>query len=120
MNALDTCLRVSQAHAALQLRLDDELGTHHGFSWADFRLLDALARSEGDRLPLARLVDAMGLQASGVMRLLIPLEKTGQVQRESAGGQRWVVLRPAGRKQWHEAAETAQAACAELAARLRL
>ncbi|MDB5857749.1 MAG: MarR family transcriptional regulator [Ramlibacter sp.] len=115
MNALDLCLQRSADHARIQLLLDDVLGTHHGFSWSDFRLLQALAQGEGGRLPIAELVALLGVQQSGVIRHLIPLEKTGQVQRETIAGRRWVTLRPAGRAQLREAALTAEATCAEFA-----
>lgn len=117
MNALDFCLQRSGEHARIQLLLDDVLGTHHGFSWSDFRLLNALAQGEGGRLPIAALVAVLGVQQSGVIRQLIPLEKTGQVQRETVGGTRCVALRPAGRAQWREAALTAAACCEDFGLR---
>jgi DNA-binding MarR family transcriptional regulator len=116
MSALELCLQRSQDHARIQLLLDDVLGTYHGFSWSDFRLLQALAQGEGGRLPIAELVAVLGVQQSGVIRQLIPLEKTGQVQRETIAGRRFVTLRPAGKAQLREAAQTAEATCADFPA----
>lgn len=107
--ALDLCLDISQAHARLQLALDDALGTWHGIAHADFILLHALARAEGSRLPLAALVAPLGVPQSAVVRRLIPLEKTGHIARDAGH----VSLRPAGRAVLDQARTTAGALCAE-------
>jgi DNA-binding IclR family transcriptional regulator len=106
--ALDFCMQVSLGHASLQLKLDDALGTWHGMGLDDFMLLRQLAQAPGGRLPLADLVRPLGLRPSAVMRQLVPLEKTGRIQREPG---RYVLLRPAGRSQLAEATETASAIC---------
>lgn len=106
--ALDFCMQVSLGHASLQLKLDDALGTWHGMGLDDFMLLRLLAQAPGGRLPLADLVRPLGLRPSAVMRQLVPLEKTGRIQREPG---RQVLLRPAGRAQLLEAEETAAAIC---------
>lgn len=106
--ALDFCMQVSHAHASLQLKLDDALGTWHGLGLEDFLLLRQLAQAPDGRLRVAALVRPLGLRPSAVMRKLLPLEKTGLLARE-AGGQ--VLLRPAGRALVGEAAETAAAIC---------
>ncbi len=120
IDAIDFCLKVSQAHASLNLKLDDELGTLHGLSLNDFILLRHLARAEGGRMAVTDLVRPMGVQLSAVTRQLLPLEKTGHVQREPAlaGGARSVVLRPAGRRLVGDAMVTADAICAEAVAAL--
>lgn len=107
--ALDLCLDISQAHARLQLALDDALGTWHGIAHADFILLHALARAEGGRLPLAALVAPLGVPQSAVVRRLIPLEKTGHIARDAGH----VSLLPAGRAVLDQARATAGALCAE-------
>jgi DNA-binding MarR family transcriptional regulator len=115
IDALDLCLKLSQAHASLNLKLDDDLGTFHGLGWNDFILLRLLSRSDGGRSAVADLVRPMGLQLSAVTRQLVLMEKTGWIQREGAatgGGRGHVVLRPAGRRLLDEALETAGAVCA--------
>lgn len=106
--ALDFCMQISLGHASLQLKLDDALGTWHGMGLDDFMLLRQLAQAPDGRLPLADLVRPLGLRPSAVMRQLVPLEKTGRVQREAG---RQVLLRPAGRALLAEATETAAAIC---------
>lgn len=111
-DAIDFCMRVSLAHYSLCLKLDDELGTYHGLSLADFITLRLLAQAEGGRLPVAALVRPLGRQASAVMRELMRLEKTGFVQRERGpGGRHEVLLRPGGRRVLGEALVTAEQAC---------
>lgn len=107
-DALEKALRVSQAHAALNLQLDDVLGTLHGLAWHDYILLRALATAADGHLTLADLVDPMGVPASAVLRSLGPLEKTGLVQREP---DRRIRLRRSGRRLLQEATATAELAC---------
>ncbi len=123
IDPVDFCMLVSQAHASLNLKLDMELGTHHGLSLADFALLRLLSRAADGRMAVRDLVRPLGLQQSAVMRQLILLEKTGRVQREaapSADGQRQVAIRPGGRRLFNEALETAQQVCGDAVAPLHM
>ena len=47
---LGFCLALHRAHASLQLKLDDELGVHHGISFNDFALQNLLAQAVGGRV----------------------------------------------------------------------
>jgi DNA-binding IclR family transcriptional regulator len=110
---LGFCLALHRAHASLQLKLDDELGMHHGISFNDFALLNLLAQADGGRVSIPDLVGPMGQPQSAVLRQLILLEKIGLVMREGANGDRQAVLRPAGRALVHAARETADSICSE-------
>lgn len=114
--SLALCLRVAAAHASLNLKLDEELGTWHGLGWADFRLLDEL-EAAGGAASLAQLMRPLGQRAPAVLRQVLQLEKTGRVARESANGagSGRIVLRPAGRRLLQEARLTAGAICAAAA-----
>jgi DNA-binding MarR family transcriptional regulator len=118
IDATDFCVRVSHAHASLNLKLDDELGSFHGLSLQDFIVLRLLSRAEGGRMLVADLVRPMGVRQSAVLRQLLELEKTGKVQREAApgasAGRPWVALRPAGRGLLNDAHATADAVCARV------
>ena len=99
------------AHAALVFLLDNELGTHHGLSWADFVLLTVLDAADGTA-PAADLARTLCMPASHLLMRLLPLEKTGLVARTADGnGKRRVTLRPSGRRLLHEARDTAACAC---------
>lgn len=116
---LDLCLQTSFAHAQIQLALDEELAWAHGLSYQDLVLLTRIARAPLGRITVAELARSLGLSMSALVRLLLPLEKTGHVQRESApapGGKRYVSLRPAGNTQLRNATVTAEATCATLMA----
>jgi DNA-binding MarR family transcriptional regulator len=110
-SALDLCVALGRAQAALRLKLDDELGTLHGIGWDVFGLLETL-ETEGGSMPMRALPRRVGLPASGVVRMLLPLEKVGLLARESGtAGERQVVLRASGRRVLREARETAGAVC---------
>jgi DNA-binding MarR family transcriptional regulator len=110
---LHACLDRHFAHAAMRLRLDNELGNWHGLSWEDFVLLSVLDAGEGT-VETAALAARLGLTRSALLLKLLPLEKTGLVAREtSADGARCLVLRASGRRLVREARATAEAACAQ-------
>lgn len=113
---LDFCLALHRAHASLQLKLDDELGIHHGISFNDFALLNLLAQGDGGRVSIPELVRPMGQPQSAVLRQVIVLEKIGLVVRDGANGDRQALLRPAGRALVNAARETAYSICAEAVA----
>jgi DNA-binding MarR family transcriptional regulator len=106
---LQSFLRIEQNRAAAAFVLDEELGTHHGLSWADFVLLDALDEQEGRGLPQPRLATRLGLRGSKLLMQVRPLEKLGLVSRSGSV----VALRPAGQRVLREARETAAAVCAQ-------
>lgn len=110
---LDFCLALHHAHASLQLKLDDELGTYHGISFDDFALLNLLAQADGGRVSIRELVRPLGQPQSAVLRQLIVLEKIGLVVRDGTNELRQVALRPAGRSLVNSARETADSICTE-------
>ncbi len=108
---LQACMDQHLAHAAMVYGLDEELGTHHGLSWADFVLLTALdAASEAT--PAKDLARTLCMPASQLLLQLLPLEKIGLVERAAdSNGKRRVQLRPQGRRLLREARDTAENAC---------
>lgn len=110
--ALQACVHRHLAHAATVFMLDDELGTRHGLSWADFVLLTVLDAA-GGALATKALAGTLCMPASHLLLRLLPLEKTGLVERAADGhGERRVTLRPQGRRLLNEARDTASHACA--------
>jgi DNA-binding MarR family transcriptional regulator len=110
--SLHACVDRHLEHAALVFLLDNELGTHHGLSWADFVLLTVLDAA-GGAAPVTELARTLCTPASHLLLRLLPLEKTGLVARAADGdGKRVVTLRPQGRRLLHEARDTAAHACA--------
>ena len=87
-----------RAQASLQQRLDERLGEWHGLSFGDYQLLQALD-SEPHGLNLPALASSLLQAPASTLRQLLPLEKTGLLER-SAGQVR---LRSAGRQLLAEA-----------------
>ena len=99
------------AHAALVVVLDDELGTRHGLSWADFVML-AMLEAAGGGVPRTELARTLRTPASRLIQQLLPLKNIGLVERSAdGGGARVIRLRPPGRRRLHEARETTAVAC---------
>lgn len=97
-------------------RLDDELGLHHGLSWCDLLLLDAL-HDAGGRLCAKQAAAATGRSPAGLLRQVLPMEKIGLVRRERDGsGPPQLVLAAGGARRLREARDTARALLAADAA----
>jgi DNA-binding MarR family transcriptional regulator len=101
------------AHAAMRLRLDEQLGNWHGLSWEDYVLLAVLDADDGSEVEAAALAARLGLTPSALLRRLLPLEKIGLLARHATvDGARCVVLRAGGRRLAREARATAEEVCA--------
>lgn len=68
----------------LSAKLDHALGSVHGIAFVEFMVLYQLAQSPTRQMRRVDLAQAIGRTASGVTRLLRPMEKTGLVGREDA------------------------------------
>jgi DNA-binding MarR family transcriptional regulator len=91
-DSLSLCIALFRAQAVLSRRFDGRLGSWHGLR----------------RVDLAR---ELGLTASAVTRILIPLEKIGLVSRqtdENDGRVGYAVLTKAGREILRDALESAE------------
>ncbi|MDB5126870.1 MarR family transcriptional regulator [Mucilaginibacter sp.] len=89
----------------------------HGLGFSDFIILNLLDNAPVEKMRRIDLAEKIGLTASGVTRLLLPMEKTGFVTRES--NQRdarvsYVVITAAGKKIFEEARQTAELIAKEL------
>lgn len=113
---LSQTLRHHRQMARQVSRLDDELGLHHGLSWSDLLLLDAL-HDAGGRLSTRQAAAATGRSPAGLLRQALPMEKIGLVQREQQGsGATQLVLAPGGARLLRDARDTARVLLAEDAA----
>jgi DNA-binding MarR family transcriptional regulator len=94
---------------AMMARKFDSLSLH-GIGFNDFLILYLLQQSAGQRVRPTDLAERTGLTASGVTRMLLPMEKIGLIGREA--GERdarvsFVVITPAGKRIYEDALETA-------------
>lgn len=63
-------------------RIDSQLSVH-GISFTEFMVMYQLAAAPQNSLRRIELAESIGLSASGVTRLLAPMEKMGLVQKEA-------------------------------------
>ncbi|MBP7354048.1 MarR family winged helix-turn-helix transcriptional regulator [Comamonas sp. UBA7528] len=92
-----------RAQSVLQQRLDERLGDWHGLSLDGYHLLQALEAPPGLTLPA--LARALLQPAAATLRQVLPMEKTGLLERADG----MVRLRPAGRQLLVEARQTVEA-----------
>lgn len=72
-------LAVASAWSRMERRLDGSLGAIRGISFAEYRLLRALADAPGARASRVDLAERVAMTPSGVTRALRPMEKLGVV-----------------------------------------
>lgn len=75
-------LAVADSWERLLARLESGLSHIKGISFAEYRLLRAIALSPQQRASRVDLAERVGLSASGVTRALRPLEKLGFVETQ--------------------------------------
>src|SRR5579864_1513788 len=106
--SLKLLMTLARAQAVISRRLDGL--TMHGIGFTDFMILYLLCQAAGERMRRIDLAEKIGITASGVTRILIPMEKTGLVKREATERDArvsFVVLTEAGRRIFEEAKVTA-------------
>jgi len=79
--ALQFILDLAKAKTIAQRRFDARLGGGIGLN--EFMILFILAEAGDEKMRRIDLAQAVGLTASGVTRLLAPMEKIGLIQREA-------------------------------------
>ena len=113
-------LTLASTSGSIGRRLDRTLSSTRGISFADYRLLKALAEAPDGALSRAELAYEVGLTPSGATRALRPLEKLGMVAtRASSRDARLALaeLTPAGREVVADGSDAVDDATAELARR---
>ena len=92
--------------------------TIHGISLGDFTILYLLHQAPGEKMRRIDLAEKIGLTASGITRILLPMEKIGLISRESSQRDArvsYVVLTAAGRRIYEDATDTANNIAKEVA-----
>jgi DNA-binding MarR family transcriptional regulator len=113
-HTLSFFISLSRIETVLSRRLDARLG---GLGWSDFLILYALSTAEGTRMRRVDLADTIGLTASGITRLLLPMEKIGLVRREAHDGDArvsYVALAPGGETKLSETMSRAEEFCSDI------
>ena len=104
-------LNLNIVQVIMAKRFDSKLSSH-GISLNDFMILYQLGEAPDEKLRRTDLAEKIGLTASGITRMLLPLEKLGLVRREANSRDArvsYVKLAPAGKRILNEAIVTAEA-----------
>lgn len=110
-------LNLARVQAILTRRFDGHLGTHHGVGLTDFAILYYLSQAPSQKMRRIDLADMVGLTASGVTRLLAPMEKIGLVKREANAQDArvsYVTLASGGKRMLEDSLETAEVTSVDL------
>ncbi len=100
-------LQLAKVQAIMNRRFDSGLG---GLGQSEFIILYHLGQADGEALRRIDLAEKVGLTASGVTRLLLPMEKIGLIKSGAIGEDarvRSVILAPGGKRKLFEAIERA-------------
>lgn len=114
-HSLKLLMNLAKMQAVMARRFDGL--SVHGIGFTDFMILYLLYQAPGERLRRIDLAEKVGLTASGITRMLLPMEKTGLVAREASERDArvsYATLTPAGRRVYEEARETANAIAKEI------
>ena len=106
--ALQFFINLSKIQSVVTRRFDGRL---NGLGWTDFIILLNLSQAPDEKLRRIDLAERVGLTASGVTRVLLPMEKIGLVTREineNDARVSFVVLAPGGKEKLFEALERAE------------
>jgi DNA-binding MarR family transcriptional regulator len=98
-------LELAKTQAILTRRFDRGLG---GLGLNEFTILHNLSVAREEKMRRIDLAEKIGLTASGVTRLLLPMEKIGLVksgESEQDARTRYVMIAPGGRQKLEEALE---------------
>lgn len=105
------CFALAKFQSELSRRLDARLG---GLGFNECIILHYLSQAENQKMRRIDLADKVGLTASGITRLLLPMEKIGLVKREANkldARVSYVVLAPGGKNMITEAIERLEIFC---------
>ncbi|PWJ58997.1 DNA-binding MarR family transcriptional regulator [Dyadobacter jejuensis] len=118
---LKLILNINAAQGVLQKKMDAALASH-GITLTDFTIFLQLSLANEEKMRRVDLAEKVGLTASGITRVLSPLEKLGLVRREAHSRDArvsYVKLAPAGKRILNESIQSAQSSAAELLATYR-
>jgi len=109
MTAINTILNIIKVQSVITKKFDGL--SLHGLSLTDFMILHILSQASGNRLRRIDLAESTGLTASGITRIISPMEKMGLVVKEHNDRDArvsYVKLTAAGDRIFKEATVTAE------------
>jgi DNA-binding MarR family transcriptional regulator len=114
-------LNLTMVQTLAAKRFDARLSSH-GISLNEFMILHHLAAAPDEKLRRTDVAEKIGLTASGITRMLTPLEKLGLVKREANSRDArvsYVKMANAGKKIYLEAIATAEATTEQMMASVK-
>lgn len=106
-------INMTKSQTVISRRLDSALG---GLGLNEFIILFELSQADG-KLRRIDLAERVGLTASGVTRLLLPMEKIGLIKREqneNDARSSFVILTSSGKRKFDEGLERAEIFCEDV------
>lgn len=115
-STLNFILNLSKAQTIVNRRFDTKLSSY-GLGFTDFVILYHLSQAPYEKMRRIDLAEKVGLTASGITRMLAPMEKMGLVSRESNERDArvsYAVLAPGGKRMLAESIKTAEYAALDI------
>lgn len=109
-STLKFILNLAKAQTIVNRRFDTKLSSY-GLGFNDFVILYYLSQAPYEKMRRVDLADKIGFTASGITRMLAPMEKMGLVSRdrnERDARVSYVVLAPGGKRLLEESVKTAE------------
>jgi DNA-binding MarR family transcriptional regulator len=78
--SVNFCINIAKFQMELSRRLDAKL---NGISFNEFIILYHLSQADDQKMRRIDLAEKIGLTASGITRLLLPMEKIGLIKKET-------------------------------------
>jgi DNA-binding MarR family transcriptional regulator len=107
-SSLQFFLNLSKVQSVMNRRFDASL---RGLGFSDFVILFHLSQARDEKMRRIDLAEKVGLTASGITRLLAPMEKIGLIKRETDGRDArvsYVVLAKSGKRILEESLDDAE------------
>lgn len=118
MNEINSCVKFCLTVAKFQMELNRRLDARlNGIGFTEFIILYHLNLSPDKKLRRIDLAEKVGLTASGITRLLLPMEKIGLVKKEvneRDARVSYVVLAPGGKTKFTEGLECLEIFCEDI------
>ncbi|WP_299082474.1 MarR family transcriptional regulator [uncultured Paraglaciecola sp.] len=116
-NDIAVALRLIKKTTTLSKRLDSALGSIHGIGLTEYLVLDTLMSISTRALKRIDIADNLGKSASGITRVLLPMEKTGLITkdiRERDARVSLVKITDSGATIFEDATVTMQQKCSQI------
>jgi len=113
-SSIKFCLNVAKFQTELTRRLDARL---NGLGFSEFIILYHLSQADDYKMRRIDLAEKIGLTASGITRLLLPMEKIGLIKKEANEHDArvsYVVLASGGKIKLEEGLERMEIFCEDI------